>query len=186
MLIAQHLQYTNRAEYLLYMWQVEDILRAHDLDIERLDRDYLSRFQMDEKQRADTRLWYEQLIEMMRHESKRESGHLRINENVVEGLAEVHDALLRSSKFPYYREMYHRVLPLLVELRAKAGEQLPPAGTAGELTLCFQLLYGVLLLRMQEKEVSNGTSQAAKEVSGFLGQLSDYWKAHREERLELE
>ncbi|MDO5074843.1 MAG: DUF4924 family protein [Bacteroidales bacterium] len=186
MLIAQRLQYTNRAEYLLYMWQVEDILRAHDLNIDKLEKEYLSRFELDEQQRDATRTWYEQLIEMMHHEGKQKSGHLRINENVIEGLAEVHDALLRSTKYPYYRELYHRVLPLLVELRAKSGEQLPPAGTAGELSLCFQLLYGVLLLRLQQKEVSSGTAQAAGEVSTFLGQLSDYWKAHREERLDLE
>lgn len=185
MFIAQQLQYTQRAEYLLYMWQIEDMLRAHQLDLARLEEQYLSRFEWSESQRAEARLWYEQLIEMMRHEGKQQSGHLRINENVLEGLADLHDQLLESTKFPYYGELYHRVLPFIVELRAKSGEQLARVGTVGELELCFQLLYGILLLRLQGKAVSEATQTAAQQVSAFLGQLADYWKAQREERLEL-
>ena len=30
MIIAEKLSKTNRAEYLLYLWQVEDLLRAYD------------------------------------------------------------------------------------------------------------------------------------------------------------
>ena len=48
MLIAQRLQYTNRSEYLLYMWQVEDILRAHHCSIDELRTNYLARFDVSE------------------------------------------------------------------------------------------------------------------------------------------
>ena len=34
MIIAEQLRNSNRAEYLLYMWQVEDLIRAYDCDIE--------------------------------------------------------------------------------------------------------------------------------------------------------
>lgn len=186
MLIAQRLQHSHRAEYLLYMWQVEDLIRAHHLDLARLEAEYLSRFELNDQQRAETLTWYEQLIEMMRHEGKQSTGHLRINENVLEGLAEMHDLLIASNKFPYYREHYHRVLPLLVELRSKVGNHLPAPGTVGELNLCFQMLYGLLMLRLQGKEISPSTHQASTEISAFLGQLSDYWKAHRTGKLELE
>ena len=32
--ISEQLRQANIAEYLLYMWQVEDTIRAYDLDIE--------------------------------------------------------------------------------------------------------------------------------------------------------
>ncbi|MBP6255797.1 MAG: DUF4924 family protein, partial [Bacteroides sp.] len=36
MKIAQQLKEKNIAEYLIYMWQVEDLLRANGCDIDRI------------------------------------------------------------------------------------------------------------------------------------------------------
>ena len=44
MLIAQQKRHENIAEYLLYMWQVEDLLRACELDDERIDQLLVARF----------------------------------------------------------------------------------------------------------------------------------------------
>lgn len=51
MFIANRLKETNRAEYLLYMWQVEDLLRANGCDIDRLRTNYLSKFDLPDDQR---------------------------------------------------------------------------------------------------------------------------------------
>ena len=150
MLIANRLRDHNRAEYLLYMWQVEDILRANGCDLDRLRENYLCQFQLTGDARQELEQWYADLCEMMRSEGKMQSGHLQINLNVVETLAELHEALIRSEKFPYY------------------------------------LLYGVMMLRLQKKEISTPTLQAAEEVSKFLGQLSDYWKAQKAGQLDLD
>lgn len=186
MLIAQQLQYNNRSEYLLYMWQVEDILRAHHCNLDELRQNYLSRFEVTDEQRAQLEQWYENLCTMMREEGVTERGHLQINKNVVEGLAEIHELLVDNAKYPYYRQMYYKVLPYIVELRSKqtAAQKEQTLGVAQELELCFELLYGVMLLRLQKKEVSAETLAAAKDISTFLGQLSDYWKANREGKLD--
>ena len=83
--------------------------------------------------------------------------------------------------------MYYKVLPYIVELRAKqdAASKEDGMGVAQELELCFELLYGVMLLRLQKKTLSEETQTATKDVSVFLGQLSDYWKANREGKLEI-
>ncbi len=93
---------------------------------------------------------------------------------------------LLSAKYPYYRQMYYKVLPYIVELRAKQSTEHKTSGigVTQELELCFELLYGVMLLRLQKKEVSSETLAAAKDVSTFLGQLSDYWNVNREGKLE--
>ena len=77
------------------------------------------------------------------------------------------------------------MLPYLIELRAKNGAK-DSAGIREELNLCFELLYGVMLLRLQKKEISAPTQQAAEAISKFLGQLSDYWKANKAGLLELD
>ena len=108
MLIANRLRENNRAEYLLYMWQVEDIIRANSCDLDRLRENYLSQFQLTGEAQQQLEQWYADLCEMMRSEGKTQSGHLQINLNVVETLAELHEALLRSEKFPYYRQRRHQ------------------------------------------------------------------------------
>lgn len=52
MIIADKLKDSNRAEYLLYMWQVEDLIRAYKCDSERIANEYISRFDLTSEQRA--------------------------------------------------------------------------------------------------------------------------------------
>ena len=44
MYISEQLRKKNIAEYLLYMWQVEDVIRAYKLDLDRIRQEYLPRF----------------------------------------------------------------------------------------------------------------------------------------------
>ena len=118
---------------------MEDILRANGCDLDRLRENYLCQFQLTGDARQELEQWYADLCEMMRSEGKMQSGHLQINLNVVETLAELHEALIRSDKFPYYRQLYYKVLPFIVELRAKNGTQ-DHTGIREELNLCFELL----------------------------------------------
>lgn len=171
MIVAQQLRESNRAEYLLYMWQIEGILRTYGCDIDRLQEGYLSQFGYDEKTLAAVRQWYADLCEMMRSEGIQESGHLQINQNTLAGLEELHNQLLASPQYPYYRAMYYKALPHLVALRSQeVGRE------RSELEVMFEALYGVMLLRLQKKEVSEGTATATKDISDLLGQLADYQK----------
>lgn len=198
MIIANRLKNENRAEYLLYMWQVEDIIRLYDCNIDRISDEYLSRFQLDADTMVAMREWYENLCEMMRSEAKKENGHLQINENVIIGLADLNAQLLASEKFPYYKQMYYKVLPYVVELRAKRAANheseegnaeathAPEEGEADEFRLLFELLYGVMMLRLQKKPISDDTARATKDITALLGQLSDYWKADKKGELKFD
>lgn len=179
MLIASKLRVSNRAEYLLYMWQVEDLLRANNCDLDCLKTNYLSKFNVPQEQREEMERWYADLIGMMRAEGVVEHGHLQINKNVVIALTDLHNQLLASPKFPYYHAAYYKVLPYIVEMRGKGEKRELP-----ELETCFEMLYGVMLLRVQGKEISEGTQTAVKDVSALLGMLSDYY--HKDEEVPLE
>jgi len=171
MIIAQKLKQSNIAEYLLYMWQVEDIIRANHLDIDQLEQTYLSRFQLDEPARSELREWYENLIEMMRSEGVAEKGHLQINKNILILLTDVHTQLLRSSKHPFYSAAYYKALPFIVELRQRSQTQ-----EKTELENCFDAMYGLMMLRLQGKPVSEDTLKAMDNISKFLGMLAEYYK----------
>ena len=62
MFIAQELRKKSIAEYLLYMWQVEDIIRAYDCSLSRLRREYIARFDYDDEQIEEMTDWYGNLV----------------------------------------------------------------------------------------------------------------------------
>ncbi len=180
MIIAQKLQKENIAEYLLYMWQVEDLIRANGLDIDRLQETYLSRFKLDEKEAAAMREWYEHLMEMMRSEGVQEKGHLQMNKSVILMLEDLHRALLQSPKHPFYSAAYYKALPFIVELRNRSNTQ-----EESEIENCFDAMYGLMLLRLQGKPVSEDTKKAMEDISRFLAMLSEYYKKDKKGELEL-
>ena len=88
MKIAQQLKEKNIAEYLIYMWQVEDLLRANGCDIDRIRQNIILRY--PEEERPALEEWYGNLAGMMRAEGVTEKGHLQINRNVILNLTELH------------------------------------------------------------------------------------------------
>ena len=174
---AQQLKQSNVVTYLLYMWYVEDLLRAHDGHAERLRPMLEAQYTPEELPQAEE--WYANLCEMMRAEGVTQRGHLQILRNVVMDLTELHEALLASPRFPFYRAAYYNALPLIVELRQKNGHKEEP-----ELETCLEAFYGNYLLRMQQKPVSEATTQALKTISTFLSLLTEYY--HKERRGELD
>lgn len=175
MIISQLKRKENIAEYLLYMWQIEDIIRANKLDIDLIEKNLISQYNINEDKKNEVKDWYESLIKMMELENVKQSGHLQINKNVIIRLADLHQELLKSPKFPEYGAEFYKTLPYIVELRAKAGEN-----KAGELETCFNALYGTIMLRLQGKEVSEGTMQAIAQISQFLATLSAFYKKNEE------
>ena len=180
MIIANQLKKSNRAELLLYLWQIEDILRAYQCDITKLENSYLTRFDVNDEQRAELVRWYSDLCTMMLEEGVKEKGHLQICKNILIDLEDLHLQLLNSSKFPFYKEMYYRVLPFVVELRKK-GTSLQES----ELQVCFNALYGYMMLRLKGQTISEETQVAVKHISTLLGQLSDYYFKDKEAPLEF-
>ena len=167
MIIASQLRKENIAQYLLYMWQIEDIIRANNLDIDKLHENIIARFPA-EKQR-EIGEWYESLIDMMRREGVEFKGHLQMNKNTVGLLADLNRRILADpdSKFDQYRNEFYATLPFIVELRAKSGQD-----KAGEIETCFNALYGMLMLRLQKKDIGPETQQAFDRISKFIGLLS--------------
>lgn len=181
MYIAEQLRKKNIAEYLLYMWQVEDTLRAYGLDADRMAAEYIPQFGLDAEKSEAMKEWYENLIQMMREEGVTERGHLQVNKNILILLGDLHAELLKSSKHPFYSAAYYKVLPFIVELRSKSTE----SQEKGELENCFDALYGMMLLKAQKKDISAETATAIDNIAKFIGMLSDYYKKDKAGEVEF-
>lgn len=180
MYISQQLKQQNIAEYLLYMWQVEDLLRAYLFDIEKIRKHVIDPYPVSDEQKQALVQWYADLINMMHDEGVMEKGHIQINKNIIVWLTDLHLQLLRSPKFPYYSAAYYKVLPFIVELRSKGADKDVP-----EIEVCFDAMYGVLMLKLQKKEISEETQKALKVIGDFLAILADYYKKDKQGDLEF-
>ena len=181
MFISQQLRKKSIAEYVLYMWQVEDLIRAYGCSLSRIKNEYVSQFSdYTDEQRSELVDWYGDLIRMINQEGKREKGHLQINQIVVQDVSDLHAQLLQSSKFPFYNAEYYKVLPFIVELRNRGSKDV------GEIETCLNALYGTMMLRLQKKPISPETAHAVKEITTFIGMLSDYDIQDRTEGLEFD
>lgn len=180
MFIAKELRKKSIAEYLLYMWQIEDIIRAMGCSLPLIRKAYISKFtDYTDEQKEDEIDWFGNLVRMMNEEGKRDQGHLNINDIIVHDLVDLHQHLLQSNRFPIYNAEYYKVLPFIVELRGKGDKNI------SEIETCLDALYGIMMLRMQKKEISPETEHAIKEISTFIGMLSDYYLKNETEGLDF-
>ncbi len=180
MFIAQKLRQENIAEYLLYMWQVEDTIRAYGCDEERIEKEYLPMFKLSDEDSRKLANWYAELCRMMRSEGVKEKGHLQINKNVVNTLGELSQQLLESSGFKQYHSAYFHALPNIMELRKRGNDS-----TVGDIEICFNALYGMMLLKIEKKNVSEGTQTAIKEISNVIAMLAAYYRKNQKEPLKF-
>ena len=180
MFVAKELRKNSIAEYLLYMWQMEDLIRVYGCSLPVIKREYINKFDFTEEQKEEELDWIGNLIRMMNEEGKREYGHLQINEVLLKDVCDLHYRLLQSSKFPCYNAAYYKALPFIVELRNKGDKDI------NEIETCLDALYGIMMLRLQKKAISPETEKAIKEITTLVGLLSDYYIKDNTEGLKFE
>lgn len=180
MFVAKELRKNSIAEYLLYMWQMEALIRVYGCSLPVIKREYINKFDFTEEQKEEELDWIGNLIRMMNEEGKREYGHLQINEVLLKDVCDLHHRLLQSSKFPFYNAAYYKALPFIVELRNKGDKDI------NEIETCLDALYGIMMLRLQKKAISPETEKAIKEITTLVGLLSDYYIKDNTEGLKFE
>lgn len=179
--IARELKSKNIAEYLIYMWQVEDLIRANQLDIDKVKQHLISPMKLTESEQDSEIQWFKELIDMMFAEGVNQKGHLQINQNVILSLTDLHHQIISGTRYPFYNTAYYKVLPFIVELRSKNGEE-----HLSEIEICFNAMYGVMLLRLQGKEVSQDTAKAIEAIASFLSTLANYYAKDKGGELKFE
>jgi len=179
MIIAQQKKKENTAEYLLYMWQIEDLIRACNFNMDVINTNLVKRFQADDETSKKIYDWYDNLRVMMQNEHLEEKGHLQINQNVVNELTEYHLFFLQSDDWQY-KTTYQNILSIIADLRMRNSVE---NVQVSDIEICFNLLYMTMIMRMQKKQISEATEKAVKSVSDFIKILMIKVKKHEEEEL---
>ncbi|MBQ4391181.1 MAG: DUF4924 family protein [Paludibacteraceae bacterium] len=136
----------NIAEYILYLWQIEDYLRAFP-------------------EQAESSQELQDLSDMMHNEGVWESGHLQIAKNALSELEDLHNELL-DTEAPYRAVIMH-IQPALNILKSKTDRP-----TMSDIEACLTLLYQVMMLRLQKRELTPETEVTVKDATQLLRFLS--------------
>jgi len=180
MIIAQQKKKENIAEYILYMWQIEDMIRAYNLDINEIDKNIVKAYKQPEQVQKQIKNWYEGLIDLLKEENKTESGHLQFVQNTINDLNDLHLQLLKSPDHLDYIDLYNKAKEGIVELANRAK-----GSVENEVEACFNGLYGILMLRLQQKVISPETIEAMSALTRLVALLSLKYKMLEEGKMEL-
>lgn len=180
MIIAKTKKRENIAEYVLYMWQIEDLIRAHNFDIEKISKNIIHKFDQPQPVKNEIRNWYEGLIDLFKEEGIEKAGHLQFVQNTVNDLNELHLHLLKSPEHLDYIDVYNQARDGIIELTNKSK-----GNVANEIEACFNGLYGILVLRLQQKTISPSTAEAMGQISKLIALLSRKFKLYEEGSIEL-
>ena len=144
------LKKNNIAEYILYLWQIEDYLRAFP-------------------QQAEVNQELHDLNEMMHQENIMDGGHLQLAKNALDELEDLHNDLLDQEAT--YRSAIIQISPSLNILKSKTDRP-----TMSDIEACLVLLYQIMLLKLQKHPISSETEQVQKQATQILQYLSKTYK----------
>ena len=175
--IAQSKRRENIAEYILYLWQVEDLLRALQFSPEAVYSQLIAPRQIPEQQRHIYLLWYMDIVNLLREEGKETQGHLS---HTLHLIADLHDLHLRLMQLPAgerYRTLRARLEPHMPSLRLVLAD-----GDMSDTELCFRALYAAMLYRIKGQGERTAVTDTVEYISPVIAELASvYGKVERGE-----
>ena len=178
MIIAQKKRKESIVEYVLYMWNVEDLIRANGLDMTRIETNVVSRYGIeDEATRSAVRDWWDNLTCMMQKEKLEQGGHLRIMTVLVNDMYNYHLYLLKQQGEAAYQNAFRNAWPDLEAWMKKA----PGSEKMHHIETALTAVYEYYLLKLAGKTVLADTTNAIVRISHFLSILSQKYLAAEKE-----
>jgi len=167
MLVAEQKQKTNIAEYVLYMYQIEDLIRACKFDLDVIIENVVKPQLPDESFLPQYKKWYSDLIAQMKSQRIEKIGHLMSTQEVVVELSYLHSSLLNFPDNTKYKAIVDTAMPHIEEFKAKSNLK-----DKNEVEIIFHAMYMKLLLRIQKKEISPASEESFDAMRVMLAYLS--------------
>jgi hypothetical protein len=167
MLIAQQKLKENIAEYILYMYQIEDVIRSYHFDLDKIMNEYAKPQLPDNSFFESYKAWYDGLIRGMKSQKIEEKGHLHIIQEVMIELSYLHNTLLNIANDEKYKGVYERASDAIQDFREKSNLK-----DKNDVELVFHAMYMKLLLRLQKKQLNTESEEAFDNMRVMIAYLS--------------
>ncbi|MBT3648819.1 MAG: DUF4924 family protein [Flavobacteriales bacterium] len=180
MYIARKYRKSNIVEYVLYMWHIEELIRSMNLDMKLIEDGIIRSFPMNGKAKGELRTWYETLVKTMQGERIKQKGHLSELTELVTELTFLHQSLLTVYQDKAYQKLVAEAQPNLDALKLKTQGE-----ARSEVEAALNGLFGVLVLKLKKREVSEATQDAVQSISKMMAHLAKQYNAMKEGSLAL-
>lgn len=178
--IAQQKRKENIAEYILYLWQIEDLLRALQFSPEAIYSTLVKPRKLDSANEQLLLAWYMDIANLLAQEQKEQSGHLNHTLHLISDLHDLHLRLMQQQDVgEVYRQRYAEVVPHLSVLRSRLGND----SAISDTELCFRALYAAMLYRIKG-EGEAAVADTLEVVSPVIALLTSFY--HKVERGEID
>lgn len=164
----------NIAGYVIGMWHVEDLMRAADLDMRRVEEQLIAPMEGDEALRAGMRGWYAGIVARMKEQGLHRAGHLNEVDEVVNELEYLHRALLEVLNDAEYDALFAKAEPGIRAVQQHAG-----GDPQGPVESCLTAVYGVMVLRAKQQAIGAETLEAEGHIRRLLDRLSRHYRQMR-------
>jgi len=171
MFIANETKKNNVVEYVLYIWQLENIIRVCEFSIDKIFDTVIRPQGLDSNQIELEKEWYRDLISKMREERITTDGHLSLSREVIGELSFLHNSLLNELNDQSYKMLYTKCKADLDELR-----KLQNGISKTDVDVVINGLYTFWMLKIAKKEISNETISAIDRVSKLIAYLAQHYK----------
>ncbi len=172
MIIAEQKRRENIAEYLIYMYQVEDLIRANGFDASRIDKSIIQKFEASYSTKRDMLEWYKGHIEALNAEGKQKKGHMAFLEKIAKELDDLNLKILHDPLNKEYKDSYDKAKTNLDALRMRSGHS-----RESDVQLALNGIYGLLILKLGKKDVTPETLEAFHAITEWIALLSsEYMK----------
>ncbi|MFC2079888.1 DUF4924 family protein [Bacteroidota bacterium] len=172
MIIAEQKLKENIAEYLIYMYQIEDLIRANDFDPVRIEQTIINKFDASYEIKREMLEWYKSLIDSLISEGKQKAGHLAFLEKTADQINSLNVKLQQDPLNSEIKEAYTKARENIDALRMRSGH-----AQECEVQIAMNGIYGYLMLRLQKKDISKETEEAFSTITEWIAILSsEYMK----------
>ena len=155
--IAKIKRRENIAEYILYLWQLEDLLRALQFSPEAVHSQLIAPRDLSQPEQRLYLEWYMDIADLLRQD--------------------LHLQLMKLPAGARYRELYARLEPELPRLRAVLGRN-----ETSDTELCFRALYAAMLYRIRGEGGQQAVADTVEYISPAIAELASmYGKVERGE-----
>ena len=175
MFIAKEKRKENIAEYILYLWQLEDLLRTLSLSEAKIKAMLVDPTDLSGDKKTQALYWYMGIVNLLKDEGKETGGHTNHSIHLIKDLNDVHLYLLSKKKDEKHSALYYKAKPDLELFKEKMGNT-----HASDIEAAFHALYSRILLRLKKEQISAETEAAFTNISGLVAYLSA--KFHRYEK----
>lgn len=166
--IAQSKRKENIAEYILYIWQLEDLLRAMQFSPEAVYSQLVAPRELPDEQKLVFLQWYMEIADLLRKEGKEQSGHLQHTLHLIADMHNLHLQLMRNPVGEHYRATFARLAPELPRLRAMLRSD-----EMSDTEIGFRALYAAMLYRIKgDTRRAAAIGDTIELVSPVVGELA--------------